>query len=144
MTNAFLWLLVGHFVADYPLQGSFIGQFKNRHAARDYAGQGIAHAAIHAGTVASVTGSCWLGGAEFATHWVIDAAKCEGWTGINTDQALHVAYRPHGCCYERIDRHPRKHFPRCVRMPRPTAQLVWRVPQHNHGYVSHRRLKREP
>ena len=101
MTDAFLWLLVGHFVADYPLQGSFIGQFKNRHAVRAYAGQGIspvpwwhlmiAHAAIHAGAVALVTGSWWLGGAEFVTHLVIDAVKCEGWTSINTDQALHVA-----------------------------------------------------
>lgn len=96
----FFLLLVGHALADYPLQGPFIGQFKNRHATRGDAFNGnafvpwwhlmTAHALIHGGFVAVLTHSLGLGLAEVVLHWLIDAAKCEGWTGINTDQALHI------------------------------------------------------
>ena len=98
--SLFLTLLAGHFLADYPLQGDFLGRGKNRHVNLSSAPMGgvywwhcmTAHAAIHAGTVALITGSWWLGSAEFVVHWVIDYMKCEGWTEINGDQALHI------CC----------------------------------------------
>jgi hypothetical protein len=38
-----------------------------------------------------VTGSPPLAALEFAAHWLIDWAKCEGKTGIHADQLLHVA-----------------------------------------------------
>jgi hypothetical protein len=88
------WLLLGHFVADYPLQPDFVAKFKARAASLAavpwyYVMTG--HAATHAVAVGVVTGSPLLSLLEFAAHWLIDAAKCEGKTGIHTDQALHVA-----------------------------------------------------
>lgn len=95
------WLVVGHFVADYPLQSDFIAKGKNRHNPMGYipAGQTpqvhwpfvlTAHAATHAGAVALATGSPLLGCCEFVAHWYIDFAKCENWTSIYSDQALHI------------------------------------------------------
>lgn len=49
------------------------------------------HALIHAGAVALITGSVALGVLEFVLHSHIDFAKCENWTGIHVDQALHIA-----------------------------------------------------
>ena len=95
----FLDLMAAHFLCDYPLQGDFLGRGKNRHLNPQSAPIGgvywwhclTAHAAIHAGAVSLITGSWWIGGAEFVLHWAIDYAKCEGWTDINADQTLHVA-----------------------------------------------------
>lgn len=87
-------LLVGHALCDYPLQGSFLAKAKSH---RD----GVpgfpwyqaltAHALIHAGMVAFLTGSIWLGLAEFAIHAATDYLKSEGRIGVNEDQAIHVA-----------------------------------------------------
>lgn len=96
------WLLVGHAVADYPLQSDWMAKAKNRHNPLAYipAGQTpqciwpwvlSAHAATHAGAVALATGSVHLGVAEFVAHFIIDVLKCENVTGIHTDQLLHVA-----------------------------------------------------
>ena len=88
------YLLVWHAIADYPLQGDFLAKAKNRMAAIP----GVpwqqalgAHALIHAGGVAVITGSLWLGLAEFIAHALIDDAKCRGRIGFNTDQGMHVA-----------------------------------------------------
>jgi hypothetical protein len=88
------WLLVGHALADYPLQGDFLAKAKNRSA--PIAGvpwwQALsAHALIHGGMVAAITGSVWLGVAETVAHWLIDDVKCRGRIGFNADQGLHVA-----------------------------------------------------
>lgn len=93
MTMLF-WLIAGHFVADYPLQSDFVAKFKARAASLAavpwyYVLAG--HAATHAAAVGIVTGSALLSLMEFAAHFVIDHAKCEGWTNIHVDQALHVA-----------------------------------------------------
>lgn len=88
------WLLVGHFVADYPLQTDFIAQRKSRlNSIRAVPWYYVltGHAATHAAAVGLVTGSPLLSAFELAAHWLIDAAKCEGWTSIHVDQALHVA-----------------------------------------------------
>lgn len=87
------WLIVGHFVADYPLQGDFLARAKNR--LQPIPGfpwwQALgAHATIHGGFVAFLTGSIWLGLAEIAAHFVIDDLKCSGRISLNTDQALHI------------------------------------------------------
>lgn len=93
------YLLAGHALADFPLQGEFIAKAKNRHTFNGPLGQKpmkvwlhalTAHALIHGGMVALITGSLWLGLAETAAHWLIDFGKCENWYGIHTDQGLHV------------------------------------------------------
>lgn len=87
-------LLAGHALADYPLQGDFLAQGKNRHTALGavwWPHALTSHALIHAGFVTALTGSALLGIAEFAVHWVTDWLKCENRIGINTDQTIHVA-----------------------------------------------------
>jgi len=95
-------LLIGHALADYPLQGAFLAKAKDRHSdsgamfAEKVAPKGLwvhalsAHALVHAGAVWLITGSAFLGLVEFVLHWIIDFAKCERWTGFTTDQMLHV------------------------------------------------------
>ena len=97
----FWWLIVGHALADYVLQTDVMAKHKNRHAPQPPPpGQKAfptwpywltAHALIHGGVVALITGQVVLGVLETVFHWVIDFAKCEGWTDVNQDQALHVA-----------------------------------------------------
>lgn len=93
MSQLFFALLVGHALADYPLQGDFLARAKNRK--QPIPGvpwwQALtAHAAIHGGAVWLVTGRIELALAELACHWLIDSAKCEGRISFNTDQALHI------------------------------------------------------
>jgi uncharacterized protein DUF3307 len=92
--SAFIWMVLGHFVADYPLQSDFVAKFKARSASLAavpwyYVLSG--HAATHAVAVGLVTGSLTLALAEFVCHWIIDLAKCEGLTTIHLDQGFHVA-----------------------------------------------------
>ena len=87
------WLIVGHAVCDYPLQGDFLAKAKNHRAPLPGVPWWIAlsaHSAIHAGAVAFATGVIAIGVIEWALHCLIDFAKCEGWTGFKIDQALHV------------------------------------------------------
>ncbi len=91
--NLFWWLMVGHVLCDYPLQGDFLAKGKNHtnplpgipfnHCL-------IAHALIHGGMVALVTGKIELGCLEFVCHAWIDFGKCDGFFGYNFDQFLHV------------------------------------------------------
>lgn len=87
-------LVVGHALADYPLQGDFLSRAKNRTAPIPgvpwYQALG-AHAVIHGGVVGALTGLWWLGVAEALIHAVTDDAKCRGKIGFNTDQAIHIA-----------------------------------------------------
>jgi hypothetical protein len=94
----FFWLLVGHALCDYPLQGDFLARAKNHKV--PIAGvpfyQGLLwHALIHGGSVALVTHSVCLGMLETTVHILIDFAKCNGTFGegrnaFDVDQALHV------------------------------------------------------
>lgn len=87
------WLLIGHSVCDYPLQGDFLAQAKNRHTALGKLFWPWAlptHALIHAGAVAFVTGSLTLGFVEFIAHSLIDFMKCENKLTFSQDQILHV------------------------------------------------------
>lgn len=88
------WLLVGHALCDYPLQGDFLSKAKNRAAPIPgvpwYQALG-AHALIQGGAVVLVTGSIALGLAEMLLHAVIDDAKCAGKINFNQDQGLHIA-----------------------------------------------------
>jgi hypothetical protein len=90
----FFYLLLGHFVADYPLQTRFLAMHKNRNLPNP---TGVpwyyvltAHAATHAAAVAFVTGNPWLALIELVLHWWIDSCKFEGDFNIHIDQALHV------------------------------------------------------
>jgi len=101
-------LLIGHAICDFALQGEFLSTAKNRHANLDrFFGEkniprGLwfhalgAHSFIHAAPVWILTGSVGLAAIEVVLHWLIDFAKCEGWTKFGTDQFLHftckVAY----------------------------------------------------
>lgn len=86
-------LVAAHALADYPLQGDFLARAKNRAAPIP----GVpwwqalgAHALIHGGFVALITGSVWLGLAEVAAHAIIDDAKCRGKISFNIDQTWHL------------------------------------------------------
>lgn len=92
-----LYLISGHFLCDYPLQGDFIGKFKNRNVNNKMNPPFIpwwhlmtAHSFIHGGMVALITGSLILGLIETVLHFMIDVLKCEGYTNIHVDQLLHI------------------------------------------------------
>ena len=88
-------MLAAHALCDYPLQGDFLaqgkGSFSKPHFGIPWWHCLTAHAIIHGGAVAVITGSAWIGVVETALHWIIDFSKCKKLTGINTDQFLHVA-----------------------------------------------------
>lgn len=99
MLDALLWMLIGHAVCDYPLQGDWLAKAKNHNprVVLPYSpdenisyGAMLCHCAIHAGAVKLATGSWWLAFFEFIAHAFIDHAKCEGLIGYNDDQLLHV------------------------------------------------------
>lgn len=92
--SLFFTLLVGHALADYPLQGEFLARAKSRMAPMP----GVpwyhalaAHALIHGGAVALLTGVWWLGVIETVCHAWIDDRRCCGRLSFNADQALHIA-----------------------------------------------------
>lgn len=83
-----LMLMAAHWLADYPLQGEFLSSAKSNGPMRFY--HLVAHAGIQGAAVFLVTGSIWLGLAEWAAHTVIDEAKVRGRTTFAQDQALHI------------------------------------------------------
>lgn len=87
------WLLVGHAVCDFPLQGNFLSKAKNHTMPIP----GISwiyglfmHALIHAGMVAMITGSGFLAGIELVIHMFTDFLKCHGAISFKTDQIIHI------------------------------------------------------
>ncbi len=93
-------LLIGHALADYPLQGDFLAIHKNRHVklprqSRDFPPTLwvhclLAHSLIHAGFVWVISGQVIFALAETVLHFIIDYVKCERITSYHTDQLLHV------------------------------------------------------
>ncbi|MBU6301584.1 MAG: DUF3307 domain-containing protein [Verrucomicrobia bacterium] len=97
----FFALLIGHMLADYPLQTEFMAVGKNHRKPRPLPGglaqtRGVwvhcltAHALVHAGVVWVITGSVTLALLETVLHWIIDFVKSEGWTNLHVDQILHL------------------------------------------------------
>ena len=87
-------LVVGHALADFPLQPAFLAESKNRYSTLGkipwpYALS--AHALIHGGFVGALTGSAILGVAETVTHWITDWLKCGNRISLAADQAVHIA-----------------------------------------------------
>ena len=100
--SLFFAFVIGHALADYPLQGEFLAMGKNRHHASSLPNTGrgspshvwvhclTSHSLIHAGTVWIVTGLFSYAVAEFVLHWIIDYLKCENVTSFTQDQLLHM------------------------------------------------------
>ncbi len=92
----FFYLLAAHALMDFPMQAGPMATEKSRHSRTELQKQVpwyywlTAHALVHGLAVAFITGSVGYGIAETVCHWVIDFAKCDGWTNIHIDQALHV------------------------------------------------------
>ncbi|QTN31081.1 DUF3307 domain-containing protein [Akkermansiaceae bacterium] len=94
-------LLIGHALADYPLQGAFLATGKNRNGDPSdfFGGTSVpkrlwlhaltAHSLIHAGFVWVITGSAALALAEFILHWIIDLIRCDERISYNIDQLFH-------------------------------------------------------
>ena len=89
----FFVLLFGHALADYPLQGEFLAQAKNRNTevGKVFWMHALpAHSIIHGGFVLLITSSLPLALAETIIHGVTDYLKCEGRISLHADQAIHV------------------------------------------------------
>lgn len=97
MITMFFYMLVAHAALDYPLQGDTTAIEKNPNS-KTALQQHVpwyywltAHALMHGGAVAMITGSVFLGVCETVAHWIIDLGKCHGRYSIHVDQALHIA-----------------------------------------------------
>ena len=93
MSLIFWYLICGHALCDYPLQGDFLARGKNN--LNPIPGIPwyqclMAHSLIHAGMVTIITSNVYLGFAEFIAHCVIDYGKCNNKYGFNEDQIFHV------------------------------------------------------
>lgn len=89
----FVMLVVGHALADYPLQGDFLAKAKNKWAPIPGVPWGWAmfsHCTIHAGFVWFVTGLLTLFVVELIAHGVIDTFKCANKISFNLDQGAHI------------------------------------------------------
>jgi hypothetical protein len=94
---AFLHLLFllsfAHALADYPLQGPFLSEAKNRNTPIGklfWPHALAAHSVIHGGAVLLLTGSLWMACAETVIHAATDWLKCENKISLHTDQAIHI------------------------------------------------------
>lgn len=95
MMTTLLLMLVGHALADYPLQGDWLSKAKNQKLSvvpgeTIWPGALACHSAIHAAFVGVITGSVLLAAFEFVAHTIIDWSKCQGLISYNVDQALHM------------------------------------------------------
>lgn len=92
-------LVIGHMLADYPLQGDFLAVHKNRHVSHPASEEFpdrlwlhclLAHSFIHAGFVWMISGRVVFAIAEAVLHFFLDFIKCERWTSYSADQGFHV------------------------------------------------------
>jgi len=84
-------LFAGHALCDYPLQGQFLSDAKNRHKnlGEHWLRALFAHSMIHCAMVYLVTGSTIMGLSELVIHAATDYAKCDGRITSTQDQAIH-------------------------------------------------------
>lgn len=96
------WLLVAHFIADYPLQTAEMGKYKNKRnqptppdskakPVRVWVAYLTAHSFVHAGLSALVVGVP-LGFLIGAIHWTQDYLKCKYQYSPNLDQIIHITF----------------------------------------------------
>lgn len=90
----FYCLIIGHIIMDYPLQGDFMSNAKNRFQTKypdvPWLTVLCSHAMLHGASVALITGNVVLGLFETIAHGTIDYFKCAGKYTFNTDQLLHL------------------------------------------------------
>lgn len=82
-----------HALADFPLQGPFLSEAKNKYKPVPGFPYQIAllnHCIIQAGFVWLATGSMFFGILELVLHWIIDSEKNKGTISVKTDQQLHL------------------------------------------------------
>ncbi|MBY0459500.1 MAG: DUF3307 domain-containing protein [Gemmataceae bacterium] len=99
------FLLAGHALMDYSLQGDSMAVCKCRKSTSPLAASVpwyywlTSHALLH-GLAVGVTfrwmGFDWtvvaaLATAETVVHWASDYAKCEKWYSLHADQCIHIA-----------------------------------------------------
>ena len=86
-------LILGHFLADYPLQGDKMAVEKcpGKDVTLDWRWWLSAHAGTHGFVVTMITGMPLLGVAEMAVHSLIDFGKCRLGYKLIVDQAMHWA-----------------------------------------------------
>lgn len=98
MNPAYLlfYLLAGHFVMDYPLQGDTTAREKNPGSTTELQKHVpwyfwmIAHCFAHSVVVAVLTRSVILTACEFASHFALDYYKCRNKINIHQDQVGHM------------------------------------------------------
>ena len=103
-------LLLGHALADFPLQGTFLAVGKDRHADLSAVTGGrtwpkgmwlyclTIHSLIQAAFVWFILGAVLYSVVEFVLHWLIDLAKNERLTNFYGDQGLHIACKAIYAC----------------------------------------------
>ena len=93
MIEMFCLLIACHYLADFPLQGQFLSDAKNRN---NDIGKYIwkhalfGHSCIHGLFVGLITGHVVLGLVEVLVHAMTDFLKCENRINFNQDQLIHV------------------------------------------------------
>ena len=89
--NLLILLLLGHFVADFPLQGDKMAVEKcpGKDVTLNWRWWLSAHAGTHGFFVALLTGIPALGVAEMVCHFLIDFGKCRFGYKLIIDQILH-------------------------------------------------------
>jgi hypothetical protein len=96
MIAIIFWLLVSHFVIDFPLQGEAVAREKSPYSITElqkmvpWPWWMTSHALMHGGGVALATGSIGFGIVESVLHWLIDWGKVEKKYSFVTDQILHL------------------------------------------------------
>ena len=89
--NLLTMLLLGHFVADFPLQGDKMAVEKcpGKDVTLDWRWWLTAHSATHGFFVAIITKTPLLGIVELVFHFLIDYGKCRFKYSLLIDQILH-------------------------------------------------------
>ena len=90
--SVFFYIIFAHSLADYPLQGDFLAQGKNRNTdlGKIFWPYALSsHSIIHGGFVFMITHNIFLGVAETLIHAVTDWLKCGNKINMLTDQIIH-------------------------------------------------------
>lgn len=91
-----IYLVGGHFLCDFPLQGEFMSQAKNPFKRMEGVPAKMilfGHSSIHCAMVTYLTGLWYLGIIELISHCIIDYTKCKGLISFQTDQFLHLEFK---------------------------------------------------